>query len=99
MIKIIAAKLREENEGPVNGFHGPVHRARSRERVGAQWIKRTKDKMLKAVVLVQPEPDQALDAGANRAQQERRKMRVIGRLRFGLALRPPRFGTADRRHA
>jgi hypothetical protein len=42
---------------------------------------------------------QASDAGAYRTQQERRQMRVIGRLRFDLALGPSRFGTADRRHA
>src|SRR5260221_11515449 len=36
------------------------------------------------------------DAGANRPQQERRKMRMIGRLLLGLALSAPRFGAADR---
>ena len=38
-----------------------------------------------------------LDAGANRPQQECRQVRMIGRLAFGLAVRPLRFGTADRR--
>jgi hypothetical protein len=39
------------------------------------------------------------DAGANRPQQERRKMRVIGGLRFSVALGAPRFRTTDRGHA
>ena len=39
---------------------------------------------------------QTSGAGAHRAQQERRQMRVIAGLVVGLALRPPRFGTADR---
>ena len=37
-----------------------------------------------------------LDAGANRPQQERRKVRMIGRFGFGFALRALRLGTADR---
>src|SRR3979411_2369452 len=37
------------------------------------------------------------DAGANGSQQERRKMRVIGRLRCGIARRLGCFGAADRR--
>ena len=36
-----------------------------------------------------------LDAGANRPQQECRKVRMIGRLAFRFARRPQRFGTAD----
>src|SRR6266850_2671880 len=39
------------------------------------------------------------DAGANRPQQERRKMRVIGGLRFNVALGAARFRTTDRGHA
>src|SRR3981081_289287 len=39
------------------------------------------------------------DAGANGSQQERRKMRVIGRLRCGIARRLRCFGAADRRRA
>src|SRR5438034_1993734 len=39
------------------------------------------------------------DAGANRPQQERRKMRVISGLRFSVALGAPRFRTTDRGHA
>src|SRR5205809_6499481 len=39
------------------------------------------------------------DAGANRPQQERRKMRVIGGLRFSVALGAPRFRTTDRGYA
>ena len=38
-----------------------------------------------------------LDAGANWPQQERRKVRMIGRFAFSFALGPLRFGTADRR--
>ena len=41
----------------------------------------------------------ALDAGANRPQQERRQMRVIGSLRFRLALRASRLCAANRRYA
>src|SRR4030088_3541478 len=37
------------------------------------------------------------DAGANGSQQERRKRRVIGRLRCGIARRLRCFGAADRR--
>src|SRR5438128_9167378 len=39
------------------------------------------------------------DAGANRPQQERRKMRVIGGLRFSVALGAPWFRTTDRGYA
>src|SRR6187397_58841 len=67
IIKIIAAKLNQENERGVNGARaGP--RGRS-------------------------------DPGANRPQQERRKMRVIGGLGGLVARRRRRFGTADRRGA
>jgi hypothetical protein len=58
MIKIIAARLTEENEGPVNGF-SPVFATQ---------------------VVATPEFERS-DAGANGPQQERRKMRVIGRFR------------------
>ena len=64
IVKIIAAKLIEENERPVNGaLTGP--------RRGS-------------------------DPGANRAQQERRKMRMIGGLRSRLARRLRCLGAADR---
>src|SRR4051812_3748232 len=39
--------------------------------------------------------ENALDAGANRPQQKRRKVRMIGGLGIGLALGAPRFGPAD----
>ena len=40
-----------------------------------------------------------LDAGPNGAQQERREMRVIGRLRRRIARSLRRLGAADRRRA
>ena len=40
-----------------------------------------------------------LDAGPNGAQQERREMRVIGRLRCRIARSLRRLGAADRRRA
>ena len=39
-----------------------------------------------------------LHPGSNRAQQERRKVRMIGGLRCRIARRRRGFGTADRRH-
>jgi hypothetical protein len=39
------------------------------------------------------------DAGADRPQQERWQVRMIGRLRVGITLGAPRFGAADRGHA
>ena len=43
--------------------------------------------------------DYALDACPNGSQQERRQMRMIGGLRFDLAVGAARFGPADRGHA
>ena len=95
MTKIIAAKLGEENERGVNRVPHLVPHLMQDDTF------RVKKKRVetKASVLIQSEPIMHLDAGANRAQQKRRQMRVIGGLRFSLALGAARLGTADRRYA
>src|SRR5438045_3418148 len=94
MTKIIAAKLGDENEYRVNtGVAAPrVGDTASREEGAAKQA-------LGSFGSVAIRADQALDAGANRSQQKGRQMRVIGRLRFDLALGATRLGTADRGHA
>jgi hypothetical protein len=105
MIKIIAAKVGDENEHRVNtGVRAAVRHARNAEDISseadtASLEERPLKQALGRFGSDSIRTDHALDAGANRAQQERRQMRVIGGLRFDLALGAARLRTADRGHA
>ena len=102
MRKYIAAKLSEESERPVNDFQQGLYELISIAYSGSFSLNRPAAIRPYRYDLLIPCDYSDLagsDPGADRPQQKRRKMRMIGGLQAGIALHRRGFGTADRRRA
>src|SRR6185437_8288570 len=102
MRKYIAAKVSEESERPVNDFQQWLYGAISIAYSGS--ISRDQTAAIRPyrydlLIPCDYSGFAGSDPGADRPQQERRKVRMIGGLRAGIALHRRGFGTTDRRRA